>query len=590
MKFSTRIVSCALLFAFFTACQPPLNREDFITYCEKSDYTRTPRYDETVAYCKLLAAHSSRVHYTTIGKSPQGRDIPLLIVDRDGYTTAAKVRGSGRAVILAEACIHAGEPDGKDAGLAFIRDLALFDEFPGLLDSVTLLFIPILNVDGHEDFGEHYRINQNGPEEVGARATAQHYNLNRDFVKADAPETRAFLTLYRKWMPEVFIDFHVTNGSDFQYVSTYGLDFCGFLPPGMFEWNRHVFEKELTGRLEKEGFPIFPYFYPVRGFDKKEAIVSNFPPQYSSGYAAANNRIGLLVENHIYKPYKQRIAISYAYLRNVMGIVAGCKTGLQAEIDKADRFASSAGFRQDSLTLSYRVDLDHPEQVPFLGWEERVVKSDLSGGEWRYFDYSAPITMEYSLFRSFLPEKKIKLPEAYIIPSEQTETIALLDLHGIAYSRLEKETEMAVESYFFTASTWSKSPTEGRITLDAEYVAVRETLSYQAGDVWLLTSQPKVQLIAHLLEPKSPTSLVYWGFYNNFIKAPNEFWISLPYMEVKGRELLAKDPALKAEFEAKKASDPAFANDPTAILNFFMAKVRASVERGSNRYPVGRVL
>ncbi|MDR2915376.1 MAG: hypothetical protein LBV74_11180, partial [Tannerella sp.] len=156
---------------FFAACRQLPNKEKFITYYEKNNYNQTPRYTETIEYCKLLAANSPKVYYTTIGTSPQGRDIPLLIVDKNGYTTAKQARKNGRVVILAEACIHAGEPDGKDAGLMFIRDVALFNELPGILDNVTFLFIPILNVDGHEDFGEHYRINQNGPVEVGARFT-----------------------------------------------------------------------------------------------------------------------------------------------------------------------------------------------------------------------------------------------------------------------------------------------------------------------------------------------------------------------------------------------------------------------------------
>ena len=590
MKTRNLLIAGILFFAFFTACQQPLDKQDFITDCEKSGFTQTPRYAETLEYCRLLAANSSKIHFTTIGTSPQGREIPLLIVDKNGYTDAAKVRQSGRAVVLAEACIHAGEPDGKDAGLMFIRDIALFDELPGLLDSVTLLFIPILNVDGHEDFGEHYRINQNGPIEVGARATKQNYNMNRDFVKADAPETRALLKLYNEWMPEIFIDFHVTNGADFQYVSTYGLPNSEFLTANMLEWSNNVFEKELTRRMEQDGFPIFPYFYPVRGFDKKEAIASDFAPQYSNGYASANNRIGLLVENHIYKPYKDRVAISYLYLKNALGIAAERSTELQREIAAADRFVSSPEFRMDSLTLSYRVDYDNPARVPFLGWKEITVTSDLSGGQWRYFDYDSPVTEEYALYNSFIPEKQVKLPEAYIIPQEQMETIALLDVHGISYSLLEKETEMEVESYRFTRAEWSDVPYEGRITLNAEYDVVRETLQYHTGDVIVSTSQPKVHLVAHMLEPKSPTSLLYWGFFNNFIQAPNEFWISLPYMEVKGREMLERDPALRAEFEARKTNDPAFAKDPNTILNFFMTKVRASVERGSNRYPVGRIM
>ena len=65
------------------------------------------------------------------------------------------------------------------------------------------------------------RINQNGPEEMGFRATSAGLNLNRDYMKADAPETRAWLALWNEWKPDFFIDCHVTDGADFHYNLTY---------------------------------------------------------------------------------------------------------------------------------------------------------------------------------------------------------------------------------------------------------------------------------------------------------------------------------------------------------------------------------
>lgn len=581
------------ILTLLTGCgQKTLDKEQFLTYYEQHEYNRTPGYEETVEYCKLLERHSSLIHYTSIGVSPQGRDIPLLIVDKDGLTSPEKIREKGRVVVLAEACIHAGEPDGKDAGLMFIRDLVLYNQHEGLLDHVSFLFIPILNVDGHEDFGEHYRINQNGPVEVGARFTAQRLNMNRDFVKADAPETRALLQLYSRWMPEVFIDIHVTNGADFQYVSTYGLEHCDYLAPNMLNWSVNTFESELKRRMNSDGYPIFPYYFStedVAGYGTG-VLPDVFAPQYSNGYASANNRIGLLVENHIYKPYHERVEVSYLYLKHAMAIAGEYKEVLRQEVRRADEYVASAEFRRDSLPLDFVHNMREAEKVEFLAWKDTTVSSDLSGGLWTYYDYDSPVSLDYWLFTSFRGEDKIKLPEAYILPREHQEVIALLDLHGIQYHRLEKDTLLNVETYHFTHSEWAKSPYEGRITLTTDYIPLREEIRYHKGDLFIPTAQPKVKIVAHLMEPKSSTSLVYWGFFNSYIKAPNEFWISLKYMEVKGREMMAKDPQLRKEFEDRKKNDPTFAADPVAILNFFMKKVRESVEVGVNRYPVGRLL
>ena len=586
------VFTIALLFSLTAPSKAAGQFKDkFLTHYEKSGFNRTPRYDETAAYSKMLASSSSMVNYISIGVSPQGREIPLLILDKDGLTSPEQIRAKGRVVVLAEASIHAGEPDGKDAGLMLIRDIAINGKHMEILENASLLFIPIINVDGHEDFGSQYRINQNGPEEVGARFTAHRLNMNRDFIKADAPETRALLKLYGKWMPEIFIDIHVTNGADFQYVSTYGLDHCGFLAEPMLDWSKNIFEKELKNSMEKAGYPIFPYF-EFNSYTNPGAGVlpDNFPPQYSNGYASANNRIGLLLENHIYKPYKERVTAAYNIILSSLDIAGKNSSTLKKALIEADVLVASEAFRRDSLPLMFAHDKRESEMVDFLAWEEKTVISELSGAEWRFSDRSAPVTVKMPLFTSYKPELLVKLPNAYIIPQEQSETAELLDVHGIVYERLTEDKVLEVETYRFKNPKWSQFPYEGRFQLNVDYSVQTEKVPFRKGDIIVKTSQPKVKIIAHLLEPKSPTSLVSWGFYNNWARPSTEFWIRLNYMEVKGREMLAADPKLKAEFEEKKRSDPAFAKDPNAILQFFMAKVRKTVELNVNRYPVARLM
>jgi len=565
-------------------------QDKYLTWYEINGYNKTPRYLQTVEYCKLLAQNSKMVTYTSIGTSPQGREIPLLILDRDGLTDPQQIRAKGRVVMLVEAAIHAGEPDGKDAGLMLIRDIAINKMSPEILNSVSLLFIPIINVDGHEDFGSHYRINQNGPVEVGARFTAQRFNMNRDFIKADAPETRALLKLYSRWMPELFIDIHVTNGADFQYVTTYGLDHCGFLAPDLFKWTKELFEKELKAKMESKDYPIFPYF-EFNSYTNPGAGVlpDNFPPQYSNGYASANNRIGMLIENHIYKPYKERVTSAYLMIKHSMEILGANAASLKSAVALSDKFVSSAKFRADSLPLMFKHDRKESIEVDFLGWREKTVISDLSGAKWSYSDRSAPVTLKMPLFISYSKELQIKLPEAYLIPQDNISTIELLDIHGVKYEKLPEDALLEVETYRFVNPKWSQFPYEGRVTLESEYTIQKEVVKYNKGDIIVYTNQPKVKIVAHLLEPKSPTSLVYWGFYNLYARPATEFWIRLNYMEVKGREMLEKDPKLRKEFEQKIESDSTFAKNPEAILQFFMQKVRQNVEPNANRYPVSKL-
>ena len=213
-----------------------LAADDWQTFYEMSGYKATPRYAETVEYCVRLAAVSPQIHYTAFGISPQGRPLPLLILDKEGRKTAEEVRGSDNVVFLIQAGIHSGEIDGKDAGLMLVRDIAVSGRLPHLLDHVTILFIPIFNVDGHERFGAYNRANQNGPEEMGWRVTAQNLNLNRDYLKADTPEMQSWLKLYNRWLPEFFADCHVTDGADYQYVLTYKIEQHGILDRRIIRW------------------------------------------------------------------------------------------------------------------------------------------------------------------------------------------------------------------------------------------------------------------------------------------------------------------------------------------------------------------
>ena len=294
----------------------------FLTYYEKSGYVKTPRYSETIDFCKKLDKASALLHYNTFGISPQGRDLPLLIADKYGNFTPDAVRKSGNAVLLIQACIHAGESDGKDAGLMLLRDMVINKIGLQLLDHVTILFIPILNTDGHERFGHYNRINQNGPDEMGWRTTAQNLNMNRDFVKADAPEMQAWLKLYNAWLPEFFVDCHVTDGADFQYTMTYALETKGNLEKDLSDWTSKVCETFLVDEMKKSGFPVFPYVQFRNWHDPRSGLTLGVaPPMLSQGYSAVQNRPGLLIETHMLKPYKVRVNSTYTMLVHTLELL-----------------------------------------------------------------------------------------------------------------------------------------------------------------------------------------------------------------------------------------------------------------------------
>ncbi|MBR3886220.1 MAG: M14 family metallopeptidase [Alistipes sp.] len=584
---------CALMLLMGTACTTTKpSPEELITLVEQTDFVQTPKAEQTMAYFQKLADYSPMVNLSTFGQSAQGRDLVAVVLDKDGLQDPEKIRKKGRAIILVESCIHSGEPDGKDATMIFIRDMIVENKDIELLDNVSFLFIPILNIDGHEDFRATNRINQNGPAELGTRNTAQQFNLNRDFLKADAPEMRAWLKLYNEWMPELFIDVHVTNGADFQYVTTYAIENHGtMMEEGLRTWTTDVFEKQLNEQMTEVGFPMFLYASFRNSNAPEQGIFINiYDPRYSEAYAAARNRIGLLLENHIYKPYKQRVMCSIEAIKASARIISQNKAELFDVVERADKTVSSPEYRRKPMDLTYKAVNRDSVWIDYLAWERETVKSDLSGADWTRHNYDKPITVKAPLITSYDATSSVQLPEAYIFMPQWTDVIELFDLHNIKYTRLTEPKEIEVETYRYNGATFSTRQSEGRIpVVKTNYTTQTETLEYPAGSILIDMNQPSGRIAAWLLEPSAPGSLVYWGFFNQVLQPTNEFWIRLGYMEEKGRELLAKDSALKAEFD-ERMKDPAFAGDSNAILNFFYERVRKAAHQNNEVHPAWRVM
>lgn len=565
----------------------PLSLEagEYVTDYEASGYTRTPRYDETVEYCKKLAEASRWLHYTTFGTSPQGRGLPLLVADKKRQFAPEKVQRDDKVVLLIQAGIHAGEIDGKDAGLMLMRDIAVTKKYPSILDHVTILFIPIFNVDGHERFGPHNRINQNGPEEMGWRVTAQSLNLNRDYLKADAPEMRAWIGLFNAWKPDFVVDCHVTDGSDYQYTLTYIMDVFGSMLPVLTDWTSNVYLPAVKRAMAEAGFEMFPYASFAEGPNPKSGLQSGVaPPRFSTGYASLRNRPSLLIETHMLKDYKTRVTATYEMLKQTLILLNTEHASLKTVVADADRFAASAEFRGRLYPLRFTLD-DHSTTIEFKGIDFEASESDLTGGMWYRFG-GKPVTFKIPYYDRQVPTDEVDLPEAYIIPPEWEAVIERLGLHGVVLRRLEKPQTLEVASYRFSDVSWQSAPYEGRHPVTFSVTEITGERTYPAGSVVVDMNQVGAPLAAHVLEPKAPDSYVSWGFFDAIFEQKE--YAESYVMEQMAREMLASDEALRNEFEAKKRDDPKFSGDPKVILNWFFQHTPYWDTR-KDIYPVGKI-
>lgn len=562
--------------------------ESWKTHAETSNYRLTPRYADTVLFSKRLDAASTLIVYKSFGLSSEGRELPLLIATQGDDFNPVAARKSEKAVILIQAAIHSGESDGKDAGLALFRDIAIQKQYQSLLKNAVLLFIPIFNVDGHELFSPFNRINQNGPEEMGFRANSANLNLNRDYLKADTSEIRSWLSLWNEWNPDFFIDCHVTDGADYQYNITYEFAHNNEIAPSLLSWMNTHFEGAVKSKVEAEGNLMSRYLQFRNRTDPAQGIFTFIAtPRFATGYTALRNRNGLLIEAHSLKPYEQRVRGTYDVLKNTIEEIAASKMELFAANAAADELTSKLGEDPQSgiaVPLRQRPS-GKSEDYLFKGFEFKRSLSPVTGVEEvsytkKPFEIKIPRYDEAVVAESAVP------PIAYIVPPQWKDVIERLEAHGLEFSRLKEPVTVEVGSFRFEDPKWQDAPFEGRITLGSKIVPITEVREFPANSVVIPMGQAASSVAVHFLEPSGPDSAFFWGFFNSIFeqKEYSESFV----MEEIARKMLDQDSALREEFEIR-LKDESFAGNPRARMQFFYQR-SPYFENRIGVYPVGRVV
>ena len=539
---------------------------DLTTTFEKSNYLETDDYEGTIAYAKQLAKQFKEVHYQSIGQTVTGRDVPLLIVDKDGYTKPKKIRNSGRCVVLVQSCIHPGEPNGKDAMFLLIRNMLRGRENGDLLNDFSFLFIPVLSPDGLANFSPFNRINQNGPKQMGWRVNAQGLNLNRDFTKLDTPELRGFAALFNQWQPDLFFDTHATDGADYQYVTTYSVEDFGNYDAGLSQWLSSVWEPKIKTAMNELDIPITRYieFHPW-GDPTGSLYDESFSAMFSEAYTMARNCPGILLETHMLKPYKDRVLSTYHMIVETLRIIAADKVNFQNVLAQA----RNNDLNLSELPVNMQSELNDTIWEDFLGYHFDTVWSDVTGSWYYSYDPTKPETRKTRRIRATRPEKNLNVPKEYIIPAQYKEVIDIVKAHGFEMNLLKSEKTLQVNTYRFSDVSFMPTPSEGRCRVARfNTEEITKEVVFPKGSAVVKTSQNGVRLLMNLLEPEMHGSLFEWGFFNHVLQRVEYFEVYK--MEPMAQAMLAADPFLKEQFEAWKASFPKDKQPSQyTILNWF---------------------
>lgn len=566
------------------------------TIAEESGFRHTGRTDEVERLCDAFArTWPSAVRRLEYGKSAEGRPMLALLVCR---ADPRKV-----PLLMIQAGIHPGESDGKDAGFIALREMLDGSAAASVLERIAILFVPAFNVDGHERFARWNRPNQRGPEETGWRATAQNLNLNRDYMKAEAPEMHALLALIREWDPLVCADLHVTDGADFEPDISLQAEPINQGDPRLYASGREL-RDALIGKLAAQGSLALPFYPDLAVTDDPASgfLLTVYSPRFSTGYFPQRNRFTVLVETHSWKDYATRVRVTRNTIVGLAELMDSQGAKWRSLADAADRAAARLGGSE--VTLDYASawrepakagnaapapDTKDAETIEFRGYAYTRKPSPISGELATVYDPTQPQIWRVPYRNRVAPALVVKAPRGgYIVPAGYAQSIGRkLALHGIEFQPVAARIDGArVEAFRAQKVEFSPTPFEGcmRAKLHGEWMS--ETHTIGNGSLFVPIAQPCARLVMALLEPRAPDSLAAWGFFNACFEQKEHIE---PYVaEQIAREMLAERPELQREFERRLAEEPAFAASATARLEFFLRR-HSSWDTRFNLYPVLRV-
>lgn len=534
----------------------------WLTAAEASDFEATGSYEETIRFLRRLSARWPALRGIEFGSSAQGRPMIAVVVSSDSAFTPAAAAKTGKPIVMVQSGIHAGEIDGKEASLMILRDLAL-GRHRELLDGLILLVVPVFNVDGHERVSRHNRPNQDGPVEgMGFRTTTDGHDLNRDHLKLCTPEARALLALFNDWRPHLHVDNHVTNGSDHAWVLTYSWAEAPQLAGPIDAWMKEQMPAVLAA-TEEAGHRVGPYVSlldrsdPLKGFDSWVG-----GPRYSTGYFPLRNRPSILIENHAYKPFRDRVLANRDFLLALLRRIATASDRLVEAVQRAERATVAlgrAGADPSQMVLRW-AQLPPTESVLWPVYDWYMEPSEALGTPLLRFRRGEIRGAEVPWSHKVEPELTVERPRGYLVPPGWPVIERRLHDHGLRVERLVASAELEVETMRLSDARHGSraDPSyQGLSPIEVEVSRARERRGFPEGTLWIPADQPDFEVAAQLLEPEAPDSLVRWGLLS--IVLERKEYIGAAALEDLVREML-KDPGVAAAWK-QALEDEEFASN-----------------------------
>jgi len=566
-------ISASLLFSLCSNAQ--------LTTFEKSNGKKTATYFEAIEWYKALDKAFPKIMLKEMGPTDAGYPLHLVLVSADGQFDPAGWHRQHKIVILVNNGIHPGEPDGIDASMMLVRDLA--QNKVKLPLNVVLGFIPVYNIGGCLNRNSYTRANQNGPDEYGFRGNAQNLDLNRDFTKCDSKEARSFAEIFHFLDPDIFIDNHVSDGADYQHTMTLITTQYDKLGPVLGNYLKQDFEPAIYKDMKTKGWDLIPYVDFENDELDKGIHMFYEPPRYSSGYAALFNTMSFIPETHMLKAYAQRVISTYDLMLTFIEEASRSSAGIIEHRNKA----KEESIKQKTFPLSWKQDTTKFSEISFKGYEKDHSISDATGLDKMFYNHEKPFTKQVKFYNAYAPANIIQGPRAYIIPQGWYAVVELLKLNHVTVGQFKNDSTINlniyhIDDYKSYTKPYEKHHKNYGVTVSASIQAVKVL----KGDYIVYLNQPNNRYIVEMLEPTGDDSFFAWNFFDAILQQ-KEGYSDYRWEDIAAA-VLKNDPALKQKLDEKKAADPKFAANSNAILDFIYRN-SAYYEKAHLRYPIYRI-
>ena len=502
------------------------------TRAERTNYLETSSHADVMAFIDSLRVLGAPISVSELAKSPLGKSVPLVVAARPRVSTVAEARALGRPIVYVQANIHAGEVEGKEAVLALLRDWS-FAKRSNVLDSLVLVVVPIYNSDGNDKLAAQARNRgaQNGPEMIGERPNGAGLDLNRDYVKVEAPETMGSLKAFAVWTPDVFMDLHTTNGSYHGYALTYSPSLHPAAPLAPFTADTLL--PEIRRRMKaKHGFEAFPYgnFTGANGRESLTAetksgwVTYEHKPRYGTNYFGLRGGVSILSEAYSHDPFDRRVASTRAFVQEVLSYVAANPAAMLARV-KAGRQATVTPQRGPApmVPVQSRFTTRPDTQAVLVERLERVADSaaltqpGVPRGLKRTGQISAQRMPVVDRFEGVVNRP---LQGGYVVEGDWPRVRELLAAHGIPFQPAG-DAERRVSEFVVDTVIASGRPFQGHreVAIRGQWRSV--TRRAPAGSIVVMPNTGNDLLTMLLLDPESDDGFHTWNLFDSALGKGN---------------------------------------------------------------------